>query len=198
MSEHDCEKYRKFVNKKLSEIVEIIANISVGDFSQRLNINKLEDDEFSDLFCGIDLMMDNLIEARKEIQEQKQLDNTRVELWKIGLDDLSSEKRIIKKIFQLIGPALDLSLAVYTIIDKDNHILKFETDWHAPGIKIEHQPDIKINDNYSLFGTENMVFNSGSPSFEDNIINKIISSRNIKSFIALPYGNCFSCRHIYS
>ncbi len=188
MSEHDCEKYRKFVNKKLSEIVEIIANISVGDFSHRLNTNKLEDDEFSDLFCGIDLMMDNLIEARKEIQEQKQLDNTRVELWKIGLDDLSSEKRIIKKIFQLIGSALDLSLAVYIIIDKDNHILKFETDWHAPGIKIEHQPDIKINDNYSLFGTENMVFNSGSPSFEDNTINEIISSRNIKSFIALPYG----------
>ena len=65
----ELQEYKEFVKQKLDELTTCLAYISAGDFSRRFNVYELEDNEFTDAFCGLDLMMDDLVEAREELQE---------------------------------------------------------------------------------------------------------------------------------
>ncbi len=64
----ELDEYKKFVKQKLDEIASCLAHISVGDFTRRFDIYNLPNDEFAELFCGLDLMMDDLMEARRELE----------------------------------------------------------------------------------------------------------------------------------
>ncbi len=64
----DLQKYQAYVRQKLNEINDYLAYISVGDFTRRFNVFELEDNEFAELFCGLDLMMDDLVETQDELK----------------------------------------------------------------------------------------------------------------------------------
>ncbi len=59
------EDYKNYVKSRLNPISEILANIAAGDFSKRLEIPPKED-EFSELYVGLDFMMEDLLEHLKE------------------------------------------------------------------------------------------------------------------------------------
>jgi len=65
----ELQQYKDFVKQKLDEITTCLAYISVGDFARRFNLYELEDNEFAEAFCGLDLMMDDLVETREELQD---------------------------------------------------------------------------------------------------------------------------------
>lgn len=76
-------QYREYVKKKLSLLTPIFANASIGDFSQDLEIPK-EHDEFTDIFAGVNIMLEVIREQIDELQkakeglEQKVRERTRV------------------------------------------------------------------------------------------------------------------------
>ena len=51
--------YKEYVRKRLAVVIPIIQKAAVGDFSQKIDIPK-EEDEFSELFVGLSLMLDDL------------------------------------------------------------------------------------------------------------------------------------------
>jgi PAS domain S-box-containing protein len=70
MNSLDPDTYREYVRKNLEFMSEIFARISVGDFSRRVDLDKLDpDDEFTQSLCGLDMMMDDIISAHGELKE---------------------------------------------------------------------------------------------------------------------------------
>jgi len=80
----ELKEYKEYVKKSLSELTPILQKAAVGDFTKEIEIPKKED-EFSELFVGLSLMMEDLREleeARKktevegkktEVERQKRL-----------------------------------------------------------------------------------------------------------------------------
>jgi len=69
----DSEEDRKNVRSNLGRLLEMFAHISMGDFSSRIDVSRLPpDDEFTKVFCGLDMMMDDIIESRNELTQIKQ------------------------------------------------------------------------------------------------------------------------------
>lgn len=70
----ELKKHKEHVKKRLSELTPILQKASVGDFTEEIEIPKKED-EFSELFVGLNLMMEDLREleeARKKTEEEKE------------------------------------------------------------------------------------------------------------------------------
>lgn len=59
------DKYKEFVKKRLEPISDILAIIAAGDFSRKLEIPP-ENDEFAELYVGLDFMMEDLHEHKKK------------------------------------------------------------------------------------------------------------------------------------
>jgi signal transduction histidine kinase/CheY-like chemotaxis protein len=64
MKELETGKYRQFVQDNLAKMIDIFAHISMDDFSKRIRLEDLKYDEFTEVFCGLDMMIDDLVEAR--------------------------------------------------------------------------------------------------------------------------------------
>ena len=68
----ELKKYKDYVKKSLSELTPILQKAAVGDFTEGIEIPK-EENEFSELFVGLSLMMEDLREmgrARKKTEEE--------------------------------------------------------------------------------------------------------------------------------
>jgi methyl-accepting chemotaxis protein len=69
----ELKKYKEYVKKSLSELTPILQKAAVGDFTKEIEIPKKED-EFSELFVGLSLMMEDLREleeARRKTEEER-------------------------------------------------------------------------------------------------------------------------------
>ena len=62
------EEYKIYVKDRLAPISDIMANIAAGDFSKKLEIPST-DDEFTELYVGLDFLMEDLEEHLKEREE---------------------------------------------------------------------------------------------------------------------------------
>ena len=80
------KKYRTYVKKKLSELAPVLQKAAIGDFSMEIKIPGKED-EFSELFVGLSLMMEDL----KELEETRK--KTEEERRKIGQE---RQKRLVE------------------------------------------------------------------------------------------------------
>ena len=70
----ELKKYKEYVKKSLSELTPILQKAAVGDFTKEIEIPKKED-EFSELFVGLSLMMEDLREleeVRKKTEEERE------------------------------------------------------------------------------------------------------------------------------
>lgn len=80
----ELKKYKEYVKKRLAQLTPILQRAAIGDFGGKIEIPKKED-EFSELFVGLSLMMDDLHEleeARKRVEEAKQERLFELEKWR--------------------------------------------------------------------------------------------------------------------
>lgn len=69
----ELKEYRKYVKKRLSELTPILQEAAIGDFLHKIIIPS-EEDEFSELYVGLNLMMEDLKEldeTRKKTEEER-------------------------------------------------------------------------------------------------------------------------------
>ena len=59
------EEYKAYVKQRLQPVLDILPNIAAGDFSKRLGIPQ-EEDELTELYVGINYMLEDLLENLKE------------------------------------------------------------------------------------------------------------------------------------
>jgi PAS domain S-box-containing protein len=73
MTVSDPEENKKRDKSNLDQMLEVFAHISMGDFSKRIDVSRLPpDDDFTKVLCGLDMMMDDLVESQNELAEIKQ------------------------------------------------------------------------------------------------------------------------------
>ncbi len=80
----ELKKYQEYIKKRLAQLTPILQKAAIGDFTGKIKIPKKED-EFSELFVGLSLMMDDLHEleeARKKIEETRKERLAELEEWK--------------------------------------------------------------------------------------------------------------------
>ena len=109
----ELKKYKEYVKKRLTELTPILQKAAIGDFSEKIEIPEKED-EFSELFTGLSLMLDDLRELEKiraEIEEEKKRRLNELEQWrkitmgrelkmvelKKKIKELNEEIKILKK-----------------------------------------------------------------------------------------------------
>ena len=109
----ELKKYKEYVKKRLAELTPILQKAAIGDFSEKIEIPEKED-EFSELFTGLSLMLDDLRELEKiraEIEEEKRKRLNELEQWrkitmgrelkmvelKEKIKELNEEIKILKK-----------------------------------------------------------------------------------------------------
>jgi two-component system, cell cycle sensor histidine kinase and response regulator CckA len=69
MKAMNSDEFRKYVQDNLDNMTEIFARISMGDFSKRIDPSSLDpDDQFTQAFCGLDMMMDDIVDAHEELK----------------------------------------------------------------------------------------------------------------------------------
>src|SRR5512135_1725844 len=109
MASNDLQQYQAFVTKNLERISELLARISCGDFSRRIDVEHIEDNEFAEILCGLDLLMDDLVEARRDLEEQSRFNDLRAEIWKCATMGTLSEKDLIQRLLDMVGPHMNVS-----------------------------------------------------------------------------------------
>ena len=80
----ELENYKAYVKERLSQLTPILQKTSVGDFDVKIDI-PVEEDEFSELLIGLDLMMDDLRELdnlKKEKEREREERLTALESWR--------------------------------------------------------------------------------------------------------------------
>jgi two-component system cell cycle sensor histidine kinase/response regulator CckA len=63
----DFDDYRTYTGRNLAQMLEIIDNITHGDFSRRPDLSNLPNDAFSQVLRGFDVMMNALVATNAEI-----------------------------------------------------------------------------------------------------------------------------------
>lgn len=87
----ELKEYRAHVRKRLSELTPTLQKAAIGDFSMEIKIPRKED-EFSELFVGLNLMMEDLKELeetrrkteeeRRKIEQERQRRLVELEKWR--------------------------------------------------------------------------------------------------------------------
>jgi anti-anti-sigma regulatory factor len=67
----DLESYRQYVDERLEELMDIVLNIAMGDLSRR-PVLRDEQDSLNLLAAGLEMMIDDLIEANRQNEEKTQ------------------------------------------------------------------------------------------------------------------------------
>ncbi len=60
----ELKKYKEYVKERLAKLTPILQKAAVGDFTEKIETPEKED-EFSELFVGLSLMIDDLRELEK-------------------------------------------------------------------------------------------------------------------------------------
>lgn len=139
----DKEKsYKAKVVSKLKELSTLLAYISMGDFTKRIDIKALEDDEFAEIFCGIDVLMDDLIDFREELEKRNKYNLLRAEIWKQASLPIDDPSELTQTLFKTLGQYLQLNRILYFSINPNSKNAETEYQWNDTNFF--YGSDIKI------------------------------------------------------
>ncbi|MBN1575734.1 MAG: response regulator [Chitinispirillaceae bacterium] len=127
------EKYRAFVRRNLDRVVEMLAHISVSDFSKRLDTSALPDDEFTEVLYGLELLMDDLAEARQEVDEDEKFGRLRAEIWKRAVVGPGSMEALVLELLDAVGPQVHATGACYFAIESVSQDAVCTREWIPDG-----------------------------------------------------------------
>ncbi len=67
----DLEHYKQYVDERLEELTDIVFNVAMGDLSRRPVLGE-EQDSLNLLAAGLEMMIDDLVEANRQNEEKTQ------------------------------------------------------------------------------------------------------------------------------
>ena len=80
----ELTKYKEYVKKRLGKLTPVLQKAAVGDFTEKIETPKKED-EFSEQLVGLNLMIDDLQElerANRKSAEEKRKRLVELEYWR--------------------------------------------------------------------------------------------------------------------
>ncbi|OGD67350.1 hypothetical protein A2442_01135 [Candidatus Campbellbacteria bacterium RIFOXYC2_FULL_35_25] len=130
-TEKELENYKLNTAKRLARLTPVLQKTSIGNLDVRVNVPSKED-EFTELFVGLNLMMDDLEELEKTRRESEQEKMTAVfaaESEKRKLTEKYS-KELEKQVKEKTRELNQSKLHIETIIENlTNGLLEFDNDY---------------------------------------------------------------------
>jgi PAS domain S-box-containing protein len=130
----ELEKYRAIVVENIKAITSSLARISYGDFAHRLDVDKIEDNEFAEIICGLELLKDDLVDAHREANQQNRLNQMRTEIWKCATKGHLTQKELIQDLLDIVGPYMDVGRASYYHVDHVAQNVSIVCQWNKPSL----------------------------------------------------------------
>ena len=184
------ESYKAQVKQRLGYLAEILAQITNGNLSKRIDLKSLSEDEFTDVYYGFNLMMEDLISARAELDKQNSYNLLRAEMWKLAVKESVAEQVLMESLLGLAGPAMKLCRASFYSVNKQGDAV-CEIQWRGPDILDTKDlviPAVYIN---RFLGNEYVTLSDKSEK-EDSPINlEFLQRYEVKSFLAVPCGDLY-------
>lgn len=112
--------YREWVHRRLAEITPVLEKVSMGDFSQKIEVPRDEEDEFSELFVGLNLMVEDL---RFMFEENR----SKTEELERRLTELS----VLNEIGRALGSTLKLDELMEVIYTQTSRVMDTESFYIA-------------------------------------------------------------------
>jgi len=101
----ELDQYKAKVSQRLEELTEVLAHVSVGDFSKTLKIPKKED-EFTDTYVGVQLLLDVIRDNLSQLQQVNTALSENVRSVEATNRTVEQEKIIDEAILDSIGEGL--------------------------------------------------------------------------------------------
>jgi|GEM_PF-6620054 len=114
------EDYREYVRKRLALIAPVIQKVSLGEFSEKIDIPQGAEDEFTELLVGLNLMIDDLRFMFDENREKT-----------AELERRFTELSIFNEIGRALGSTLQLSELLEVIYNQTGRIMDTENFYIA-------------------------------------------------------------------
>jgi PAS domain S-box-containing protein len=190
MAASELEQYREHVKQRLSHITEILAGISADDFTSRIDFSNLPKDEFLNVFRGLDLLMDDLVEARKDLEAQGQVAGARAEIWTIAIDKALPEDQFVNGLFAIVGPLLHVSRASLFVFDSVANVARCTHQWCAPGLSNTLGLVVPLPLVRTFLGRDVLTLNLPDLSGTDQATAQtraLLEQTGVSSFIAVPF-----------
>lgn len=193
MPASDLTKYRTYVKRNLNRITEILAHMSMGDFSRRIDLDRLRVDEFYDVLAGLELTMDDLAQARLDLDRQNSFNKLRAEIWEAAIAGFLSEDELIQRLLDIVGSRLSVRRASYFAIGSREGEAVVVRQWRAEGIP----PSLGLSvphEVYRHFLPMDYAFIEPEalrdlPDQTQGQIEKLFRKYDIRTFLAVRYGS---------
>ncbi|MBD3390789.1 MAG: PAS domain S-box protein [Chitinivibrionales bacterium] len=131
----EFDKYREHVRNNLDRMVKFLARLSFADFGTRIDLESIEDDEFAEVFYGLDLLMDDLSEAWRELDEENRFSRLKAEIWKQAVVATSGTTALIQGVLDTVGPHVSSTGLEYLEVEQDSRDMVCTAEWIPEGEK---------------------------------------------------------------
>ncbi|MBN2379035.1 GAF domain-containing protein [candidate division WOR-3 bacterium] len=125
------EDYRDYVRKRLEDIAPILEKVSLGEFDQSIPIPAAEEDEFTELFVGLNLMIEDLKFMFQENQEKTtELERRLTELSvfnEVGraLGSTLKLDELLEVIYAQTSRVMDTASFYIALLDEKSNMIEF-------------------------------------------------------------------------
>ena len=182
------EEYRRHVRKCLDDIIKILARISVGDMNLDIDPDTLPDNEFSEMICGLMLMVDDLADARQSVEEQSRFNRIRGEVWKAASAEFTDRNALIDALLARIGPEMRVERISYYSIDWKGGSVVCTNQWYRQSAP----PTVGLRFGTAFIaqfiGKQVVEFSLDRSDADSGPIHKLMHANGISSLLAVISG----------
>ncbi len=116
----ELDDYKKMMKERLTQVCRVIAQISAGNYKEHLDLFTLATDEYSELFFGLDILLNDLIKTRRDLEQQQAYHRTRAEIWRRASMAYHSADEMLKNLLTVLFTSFQLDMIGYLVGDKDD------------------------------------------------------------------------------
>jgi PAS domain S-box-containing protein len=114
-------------------LFDAVARLGFGDWSWRADPAQLADPEWGDLFATLELLREDLVESRRELQELRRIGSVHAGLWSGTAPALRPFADLVQPLLELLGPALGAEQLGYWEVDRSRRRLTCRWEWIVAG-----------------------------------------------------------------
>ncbi len=116
----ELDDYKQKVKEQLTKICRVIAQISAGNYSEHLNLFPIATEEYSEFLFGLDILLNDLIKTRRDLEIQQAYHKTRAEIWRRASMAYDSPQEMLDNLLSVLIEAFNLDVAGYLVAGKED------------------------------------------------------------------------------
>ncbi|MBN1409939.1 MAG: PAS domain S-box protein [Spirochaetales bacterium] len=183
----ELQEYKTYIKKNLQFIIQSFHEFTGKVALQQLDIGDFENEELIEIFCNLNIMMDEFLKNQKDLEEKNKMNSLRADIWKLSMEKYNTKEECIQKLMDTAGSFLHVYRASFSEIQEDNTI-KCIAQWcknpkdKTVGLVL---PETAFNAT-KTFKFEHLTSDDLTDKNRE-IIDPVLKKAGVKSFLTVPY-----------